>query len=132
METMNGLARHPVNKSLLAGVEIGTACSLRLVLLFGFVIWLSTAGGCSVKRYAVNTVGDLLASGDSIYESDNDIALVGEALPFSLKLVESLLAESPNHRGLLLAATRGFVLYSYAYVHFQAERWAVSTPFASA
>ena len=34
--------------------------------------------------------------------------LVREAVPFSLKLIESLLAESPRHRGLLLAACKGF------------------------
>ena len=78
-------------------------------------------GGCSPRRYAVNTIGDVLASGGSLYESDEDLVLIGDALPFSLKLIESLLAESPNHRGLLLSATRGFVLYAYAYVHDEAE-----------
>jgi predicted anti-sigma-YlaC factor YlaD len=71
---------------------------------------------------AVDTLGDMLASGDSVFTEDDDIELIGEALPFSLKLVESLLAESPDHRGLLLAAARGYVLYSYAYVHFAAEQ----------
>jgi hypothetical protein len=32
------------------------------------------------------------------YESDDDIQLVGDALPYRLKLIESLLAESPDHR----------------------------------
>jgi predicted anti-sigma-YlaC factor YlaD len=83
---------------------------------------LALLSSCSFKQYAVNSIGDMLASGGSVYESDDDIILVGEALPFSLKLVESLLAESPQHRGLLLTASRGFVLYAYAYVHFQAEQ----------
>jgi predicted anti-sigma-YlaC factor YlaD len=77
---------------------------------------------CSLRTYAVNTVGDALASGNSVYESDSDIELVGAALPFGLKLTESLLAESPHHDGLLLAACRGFTMYSYAYVAFEAER----------
>ena len=94
-------------------------CVAALILL----VFLSA--GCSAKRFAVNTVGDLLASGDSVYESDDDLILVGDALPFSLKLVESLLAESPNHRGLLLTASRGFVLYAYAYVHFEADKAAL-------
>ena len=66
-------------------------------------------------------VGDALSSGDSVYESDEDIELVGDALPFGLKLTESLLTETPNHEGLLLTACRGFVLYSYAYVDYPAE-----------
>lgn len=64
----------------------------------------------------------MLAQGGSVYESDEDIELVGDALPFSLKLIESLLAESPDQRGLLLAASRGFVLYAYAFVHWEAEQ----------
>jgi predicted anti-sigma-YlaC factor YlaD len=79
------------------------------------------ASGCSIKKYAVNQVGDVLASGGSVFESDPDLELVADALPFSLKLVESLLAESPEHRGLLLAASRGYTVYTYAFVHFDAE-----------
>jgi predicted anti-sigma-YlaC factor YlaD len=66
-------------------------------------------------------VGDALATGDSVYETDDDVELVGAALPFGLKLTESLLAQAPDHPGLLLTACRGFVLYAYAYVHQQAE-----------
>jgi predicted anti-sigma-YlaC factor YlaD len=77
--------------------------------------------GCSLKTYAINMVGDALSSGDSVYETDNDLELVGAALPFGLKLTESLLAQSPDHRGLLLTACRGFTLYSYAYVGHAAE-----------
>jgi predicted anti-sigma-YlaC factor YlaD len=95
---------------------------IRVSILVAFLVSaVLVAGGCSIKRYAVNTIGDVLASGDSVYESDDDIALIGEALPFSLKLVESLLAESPRHRGLLVTAARGFVLYAYAYVQYDAD-----------
>ena len=79
------------------------------------------SAGCSLKRYAINKVGDALSSGPSIYETDEDIELVGSALPFGLKFIETLLAESPKHRGLLLTASRGFVLYSFAYVDWEAE-----------
>lgn len=78
--------------------------------------------GCSMQKYAINKVGDALASGGSVYESDEDVELVGDALPFSLKLVESLLAKSPRHRGLLLAACKGFTSYAYIYVQLEAER----------
>lgn len=93
-------------------------------LRFGVLVAALLTEGCSIRRYAVNTIGDVLASGGSLYESDEDIVLIGDALPFSLKLVESLLAESPQHRGLLFTAARGFVLYSYAYVHYAAEQQA--------
>jgi predicted anti-sigma-YlaC factor YlaD len=92
-----------------------------LIRFVSVVVLVAVSAGCSVRKYAINQVGDILASGGSIYESDEDIEFVGEALPFSLKLVESLIVESPNHRGLLLTAARGFSVYSYAYVDFDAE-----------
>jgi len=79
------------------------------------------ASGCSIKRLAVNKVGDAIASSGSGYESDEDPELVREALPFSLKLLESLLSESPQHEGMLLAACKGFTSYAYAYVDREAE-----------
>jgi len=79
------------------------------------------APACSVKRIAVNRLGNALASGGSTFTSDEDPELVRDALPFSLKLIESLLAESPRHRGLLLAAASGFTPYAYAFVQEDAD-----------
>jgi predicted anti-sigma-YlaC factor YlaD len=89
-----------------------------LVLLLAFA---SAAGGCSVKKLAINKLGDSLASGGTTYAADNDPDLVGDALPFSLKLIESLLAESPEHKGLLFAASSGFTQYAFVYVQVPAE-----------
>lgn len=68
---------------------------------------------CSLKRTAVNVLGNALAGGPGVYASDNDPEMIREAIPFGLKTYESLLAESPDHRGLLLAAARGFAVYAY-------------------
>ncbi len=76
---------------------------------------------CSIKRIAVNKLGNALAGGGSTFTSDDDPDLVGQALPFSLKLIESLLAESPHHQGLLLAAASGFTPYAYAFVQEDAD-----------
>lgn len=80
------------------------------------------SGGCSIKKIAVNKLGDALASTGATFEGDDDPDLVGDALPFALKLMESLLAESPRHAGLLLATASGFTGYSYAFVGQKAER----------
>jgi predicted anti-sigma-YlaC factor YlaD len=71
---------------------------------------------------AVNRLGDALAGGGSTFASDDDPELIKSAVPFSLKLMESLLAESPNHKGLLLAASSGFTQYSYAFVQQDADQ----------
>ena len=79
-----------------------------------FLVWATS--GCSIRQFAVNKVADTLSQGGSVYESDDDIELVGEALPFGLKLMESLLAEALQHRGLLQTLCQGFTIYSYLHV----------------
>jgi predicted anti-sigma-YlaC factor YlaD len=76
---------------------------------------------CSIKHIAVNRLGSALAGGGTTFTSDEDPELVRDALPFSLKLMESLLAESPRHQGLLLAAASGFTPYAYAFVQEEAD-----------
>jgi hypothetical protein len=90
--------------------------SVPFVLL---LVFCST--GCSVRRYAINKLGDALADTGTTFASDDDPELIRGALPFSLKLIESLLAESPRHQGLLLAAASGFTQYSYAFVQQEAD-----------
>jgi len=81
------------------------------------MLLLSLAGaGCSIKRLAVNKLGNALASGGTTFAADDDPELVKAAVPFSLKLMETLLAENPRHEGLLLASASGFTQYSYAFV----------------
>src|SRR5277367_4282627 len=77
--------------------------------------------GCSVKKYAINQLGNALAGTGTTFGADEDPELIRAAVPFSLKLVESLLAESPRHEGLLLAAARGFTEYGYAFVQEDAD-----------
>jgi predicted anti-sigma-YlaC factor YlaD len=77
--------------------------------------------GCSPKRYALNKLGDTLAGTGTTFASDDDPDLIEAALPFSLKLIESVLAEVPEHRGLLLGATSGFTQYSAAFVQQEAD-----------
>ena len=69
----------------------------------------------------MNAAGNALASGGAGWASDDDPELVREALPFALKTMESLLAESPRHKGLLLGASSGFTQYAYAFVQSEAD-----------
>jgi len=82
---------------------------------------LSAFPACSIKKLAVNSLGNALAKGGDTYASDDDPELVRQAIPFALKTIESLLAESPRHEGLLLAAASGFTQYSFAFVQADAD-----------
>lgn len=70
---------------------------------------------------AVNTVANTLAEAGTTFTSDEDLQLVGDAIPFALKLYESLLESVPKHAGLLLSTCSGFTQYAYAYVETDAE-----------
>src|SRR5262245_45876999 len=81
---------------------------------------VATASGCSVRNYALGQVGDALATSGTTFGSDDDPELIRAAAPFSLKLMESVLAGLPSHEGLLAAAASGFTQYAYAFVQQEA------------
>ncbi len=78
-------------------------------------------GGCSIRRIAINNLSDALAASGSTFASDDDPGLIRDALPFALKLMESLLAENPRHKGLLAATAGGFTQYGYAFIQQDAD-----------
>lgn len=106
---MHGKSAYPQAIKLAKYLAAGIASLLVLFLLFA-------SSGCSVKKFAAKRVANVLAEGGSVYASDDDPELVGDALPFGLKTMEGLLIEIPDHRGLLIATASGFAQYAYAYV----------------
>jgi predicted anti-sigma-YlaC factor YlaD len=82
---------------------------------------LAMASGCSVRNYALGQLGDALAASRTTFGSDEDPELIRAAAPFSLKLMESVLAGLPEHAGLLAAAASGFTQYAYAFVQQEAD-----------
>ena len=94
---------------------------MRFWLALALTVAAGTSSACSLKKMAVNTVANTLSETGDAFTSDEDLELVGDAIPFALKLNESLLQSVPEHRGLLLATCSGFTQYSYAYVETDAE-----------
>ena len=88
---------------------------------FAGVLVLIFSCGCSIQRVVVDRVGDALSRGSGGYAEDDDPELVRDASPFALKAVESLLSESPNNKGLLLASCSGFTQYAHAFVQDEAD-----------
>ncbi len=81
----------------------------------------ASATGCAtVKHKAVNMVADTLASSGDVFSRDDDPELVGEAIPFGLKLYESLLESSPKNKNLLIATCSNFTQYGVAFVETRA------------
>jgi predicted anti-sigma-YlaC factor YlaD len=66
-------------------------------------------------------MADAASSGGEVFARDDDPELVRDAVPFALKAMESLLASSPDHKGLLTALCKGFTQYAVAFVRQDAE-----------
>lgn len=91
---------------------------VRLVVLACVVAMLS---GCAlVKRKAVGMVASTLASSGDVFTRDDDPELVGQAVPFGLKLYESLLDTAPRNKDLLIATCSNFTQYGVAYLETDA------------
>jgi predicted anti-sigma-YlaC factor YlaD len=93
----------------------------RQVSLLSLALVVVATSGCALKKVALSGVASSLSDSGDTFASDDDPELIRAAVPFSLKLIESLLAELPHHRGLLLTACSGFTQYGYAFIDADAE-----------
>jgi predicted anti-sigma-YlaC factor YlaD len=77
--------------------------------------------GCALaKKKAIGAVADTLASSGDVFTRDDDPELIGQAIPFGLKLYESLLDSSPKNKNLLIATCSNFTQYGVAFVETRA------------
>ena len=73
-----------------------------------------------VKHKAVGMVASTLASSGDVFTRDDDLELVGQAIPFGLKLYESLLDSAPKNKELLTATCSNFTQYGVAFLETDA------------
>ncbi|MDR3122979.1 MAG: TRAP transporter TatT component family protein [Treponema sp.] len=78
---------------------------------------------CSVNKLATRAVANALTGegGAAVFTGDADPELVADALPFAIKLYETLLSLEEDHQGLILATGSLFVMYANAFVQGPAE-----------
>jgi predicted anti-sigma-YlaC factor YlaD len=90
---------------------------------FLFLGFLPLLVSCSINTMAINAVSDALGgSGASdVFTGDSDPRLVGDALPFAIKMYESLLSQNPGHQGLLLTTGSLFIMYANVFVQGEAD-----------
>lgn len=80
----------------------------------------------SLNRMAMRQVaGALTGPGNSrVFTGDNDPELIGDALPFAIKMYESLLASLPDHTGLQLQTGSLYIMYANAFLQTPADMMA--------
>jgi len=84
------------------------------------VLMLALAAGCSVKKIAINKLGNALASGGTTFNSDEDPSWCGT--PFLQPEADREPAGGkPAAPGLALCGASGFTPYAYAFVQQEAD-----------
>ena len=95
----------------------------KVISLGSLIIVITVAVcACSPSRMVTNMAANAIAEGSGrSFASDDDPELIAEAMPFALKLQESLLEQSPGNEKLLLATGKGFVAYAHLFVREPAD-----------
>ncbi|WP_461252097.1 TRAP transporter TatT component family protein, partial [Treponema sp. R8-4-B8] len=93
------------------------------ILFIVFAACCAILPSCSINKLAMNAVADALTGDGSsdVFTGDPDPKLVGDAIPFAIKMYESLLSANPNHQGLMLTTGSLFIMYANAFVEGPAE-----------
>lgn len=95
----------------------------RLGMMTMTALFLLLFSSCSIRRMAMNMVADSLTADENgnVFTSDNDPELVGDALPFAIKLYESLMSSIPGHSGLRIQTGSMYIMYANAYLQTPAS-----------
>jgi predicted anti-sigma-YlaC factor YlaD len=93
------------------------------ILFSPLAVGIILLGSCSINRMAINAISNALTGEGSstVFTGEEDPELVGNALPFAIKMYESLLAANPHHEGLILTTGSLFVMYANAFVQEPAQ-----------
>jgi predicted anti-sigma-YlaC factor YlaD len=95
---------------------------IRALPLLALVALLPLSTGC-INRLAMNAMADALSSSSGgAFTQDDDLQLVGDALPFTLKTMETIHTSVPEHEGLVLSLASGFTQYAMVYAVWPAEQ----------
>ncbi len=90
-----------------------------------FVVTVSVffLGACSLNKLAVHIAANALTGNGSstVFTGDDDPDLIADALPFALKMYESLLESDPDNVALLTATGSGYISYAKAFLQSPAE-----------
>jgi hypothetical protein len=81
-----------------------------------FLLVFAVFSGCSVRRLVVWQVADLMEGGFPAFMKETDPALMADAMPANLKMIEAFLENDPQNSALLLLACQGYAAYAYLFI----------------
>ncbi len=89
-----------------------------LIILGGLLL-----PSCALDKIATRALADTLSApgSNTVFTGDDDPQLVGDSLPFTIKMYESILASQPDHRPLRTTVGSLYVMYANAFVATPAQ-----------
>ena len=94
-------------------------------ILLAVVVLMSL--NCSIQKLTMSKISKSFSNSENtVFTGDDDPELIRDALPFTMKLYESLLAKDSTNPELYLAAGKLFCLYAQGFVLFPADTLADS------
>ncbi len=70
--------------------------------------------GC-IQQIALNSIGDLMDTGFSVLNEEQDLNIAEKSIASDLKLLETVIAKDPNNTHYLLLATLGYSSYALGF-----------------
>ena len=98
--------------------EIGIQKSLGGVFALCSLLFVLCTS-CSINTMVADALTGRM--GGTVFTGDSDPQLIGDALPFAIKMYEALLDSAPNHIGLRLMTGSLFIMYANAFVQGPAD-----------
>jgi predicted anti-sigma-YlaC factor YlaD len=84
-------------------------------------VLLALQPACSIRKTALKSIGSALSGAADEFSRDEDPELVRGAIPFSLKVMETVLKEDPKNAVLLSGLAKGFSSFAYGFVMQDAD-----------
>ncbi len=80
---------------------------------------------CSVRKVMVREVAEVVETGLSSFEQDDDLEMLEKAFPANIKLMESFLASSPDDKKVLVLLSRLYASYTFLFVEGEIENYGI-------
>ncbi len=96
----------------------------QLPALVGFILLTHVAlgSGCSLNTFTTNQTAPVFKHGSLALDRESDLEFAREALPASLKTLETFLMNSPDNPDLLILLSRGFASYAFGILETDLEK----------
>lgn len=78
-------------------------------------------GACSIQKLVISEIAVMADKGLTAFEQDDDLEMLEKAMPANIKLLETLLVNSPNDPRLLILLSRLYAAYNFAFVESRLE-----------